>query len=1031
MSDKGEKVAEKMGVHAPNSQVNINTLIVGHSPETDQAQKISWQQVCLAMLEDRKHLTSNRLLPFEMQRDLINDNIFVDLALVQQKKADKRSEDVLPEQGSQLYEPSGYTETERFEFSRFLTDVLGTKKNEKLTIIGEPGSGKTTLLQKIAFWLLDNTEDLVIWVSLGELRDKDLRDYLTENWLQEAMMYADPSIRSDWEKQFNQRSVWLLLDGLDEMTADARDALSLRGWVAQARVIMTCRLNVWQANPRILQGFETYRMLEFQVVQMQQFIQKWFRDDSNSGQNLQQALSQPGKERIRDLARNPLRLTLLCSAWHLQEGKLPDTKAELYKQFIDDLYEWKSNRFPTTGQQRNQLNTKLGELAKEAIDKEFTRFRLRHSLVCEILGEPSDQESMLHLALELGWLNTVGIDMINPRQPVYAFFHPTFQEYFAARSIDDWDFFLPREHEDKPVNNSESNKCYRIFEPQWKEVILLWLGQDRRELKEQKVAFIEALEGFNAGCKNFYRHQAIFLAAAGIAELSNCSKADEIVERVALWSFGEFDDERKQWRTFLEPLEKSARLSLAETDRSRTISKITSLLARVDDEEIRYEVASFLGKLDRNNSQATSTLIDLLHSVQAERLRLRIAGNLVQLGCIRPEVEEALLKTLKSKQADWYRRDAARYLLQIDDNCPEAISTLIELFCKSKDEILRSNLDIDEIGANHLVLKALLKIFFTSQDIIHQRQAGNYLGIIVAKQFKLLESLLSFLKIRKSILNTLDLTPKKVESGTFYLRKIITLINSALTTKDKKLRRQSLWELLKIGIDHPEIAKAFLETFVSRGDERRKTILKFAQTLELESSGIIDIGTELLDIAEDDWLKYSIATGLNRIAPENAKAIVALKNLLNNCQHENTMRWMADTLKKVEPGNSQATAVFLELLQSTSNRDIAYWSAQSLGEISNDKLEVVQTLSDLLISTSERRVAGSIVYGLKKVFEADALALLVTSLKGYLSDEIRENNFPLYSYAFEILWHCASRMPYPIFYSLWHNSPDGINTEST
>ncbi|NER92760.1 MAG: NACHT domain-containing protein [Symploca sp. SIO1B1] len=147
---------------------------------------MSWQQVCLAMLEDRKHLTSNRLLPLEMQRDLINDNIFVDLALVQQKKTDKRSQDVLPEQGSQLYEPSGYSETERFEFSRFLTEVLGAKKNDKLTIIGEPGSGKTTLLQKIAFWLLENTEDLVIWVSLGELRDKDLRDYLTEDWLQEA-----------------------------------------------------------------------------------------------------------------------------------------------------------------------------------------------------------------------------------------------------------------------------------------------------------------------------------------------------------------------------------------------------------------------------------------------------------------------------------------------------------------------------------------------------------------------------------------------------------------------------------------------------------------------------------------------------------------------------------------------------------------------------------------------------------------------------------------------------------------------------
>ncbi|NET62569.1 MAG: HEAT repeat domain-containing protein, partial [Symploca sp. SIO2E6] len=131
-------------------------------------------------------------------------------------------------------------------------------------------------------------------------------------------------------------------------------------------------------------------------------------------------------------------------------------------------------------------------------------------------------------------------------------------------------------------------------------------------------------------------------------------------------------------------------------------------------------------------------------------------------------------------------------------------------------------------------------------------------------------------------------------------------------------------------------------------------------------------------------------------------------------------------LKEIEPENLQAVEVFLELLQNTQDWDIARWSAQSLGEIGNNKLEVVQTLLDLLISTPERRIARSTVYGLKQVFAADGLALLVTSLKGYLNDETWENNFPLYTYAFEILWHCASRMPYPDFYALWH----GKETES-
>jgi hypothetical protein len=46
-------------------------------------------------------------------------------------------------------------------------------------------------------------------------------------------------------------------------------------------------------------------------------------------------------------------------------------------------------------------------------------------------------------------LNVVGKEK---KEDLYAFYHPTFQEYFTACSIDDWDYFLPRAHIDRPVN---------------------------------------------------------------------------------------------------------------------------------------------------------------------------------------------------------------------------------------------------------------------------------------------------------------------------------------------------------------------------------------------------------------------------------------------------------------------------------------------------------------------------------------------------------------------------------------------------
>jgi predicted NACHT family NTPase len=58
------------------------------------------------------------------------------------------------------------------------------------------------------------------------------------------------------------------LDGLDEMSQTEQQVLKLRGWVTDARMIVTCRLNLWQANPSQLQGFQTYLTQPFQDGQI-------------------------------------------------------------------------------------------------------------------------------------------------------------------------------------------------------------------------------------------------------------------------------------------------------------------------------------------------------------------------------------------------------------------------------------------------------------------------------------------------------------------------------------------------------------------------------------------------------------------------------------------------------------------------------------------------------------------------------------------------------------------------------------------
>jgi hypothetical protein len=70
-------------------------------------------------------------------------------------------------------------------------------------------------------------------------------------------------------------------------------------------------------------------------------------------------------------------------------------------------------------------------------------------------------------------------------------YHPTFQEYFAAQVISDWQFFFDPSHN------------FPIFSPYWREVILFWLSRiDIPEL--DKESFIEALISFNDNCGGFY-----------------------------------------------------------------------------------------------------------------------------------------------------------------------------------------------------------------------------------------------------------------------------------------------------------------------------------------------------------------------------------------------------------------------------------------------------------------------------------------------------------------------------------------------
>ena len=210
--------------------------------------------------------------------------------------------------GFQLYSPDELTKKEKYDRQRFFNEVLQEGKTEKsqgkrLAIIGEPGAGETTLLQKIGDWVFGEANELAIWVSLTAVGELSLRDYLLEVWLRdvgETLLPPSPERQKDFAEFLASGKVWLLLDGIDETSVSmslSQIASQLKSLTSKLRVVVSCRLNVWDADKNALFNFDTYRSLEFGYPdEVGRFIDKWFAGVPENAERLKQQLEESGKD---------------------------------------------------------------------------------------------------------------------------------------------------------------------------------------------------------------------------------------------------------------------------------------------------------------------------------------------------------------------------------------------------------------------------------------------------------------------------------------------------------------------------------------------------------------------------------------------------------------------------------------------------------------------------------------------------------------------------------------------------------------
>ena len=685
---------------------------------------LDWQKICEAILkqQQKQWLTTRPLMGVGDKQVL---DIYVPLGLVESQKPARPQPNISPETGSEFYLEK-ITPIENQVFFEQVIKQGQTLKSQgrRIAIIGEPGAGKTTLLQKVAFEIL-NSGGLPIWIDLADWeKGKNLEYLLLEKWLKAALptiKKLSPAAVSSTRKiseelqdifveEFEGGRVWLLLDSVDEMAEKFGNPLRIiseeikPGWVSQGRVVLSCRLNIWDVEKNaIINDFDVYRNLDFSYPQqVKKFIvEKWFAEASNLGQGLWEELEK-SSDRIKDLIKNPLRLTLLCRTWEIRQGKLPDTKAGIYQRLVEAHYIWKDEKpdFNISPEKQNELNQALGELAKKAIDGESSRFRLKESFVKGFLGEAKQEKSLFWWALKLGWLNKVGLAKVEEKDPdeeVYAFLHPTFQEYFAALAVPHWDFFLNHNNENpNPLLPHNGKDCvYRIFEPQWQEVILLWLGRED-VLSETKEEFIKELIEFQDGLKvaNFYQIRAGFLAAVGIAEFDSCL-SDPIINYVIYRSLKNFP---------FDPVTRDVRVILEETNRKKAIKHLIKIL-KDKSHNAHYEIIRILGDIGHGDEDSIQELLSIIKDEVTWYWEMAIQS-LVKIsdGDIKESAINCLTEVINNLNNDYEKLIYCQlFLNETSSNHPSyqcAIQILTEIANSNSSEKYNAAQLLEEVGIN-------------------------------------------------------------------------------------------------------------------------------------------------------------------------------------------------------------------------------------------------------------------------------------------------------------------------------------------
>ncbi|KUO00267.1 hypothetical protein AQJ84_09140 [Streptomyces resistomycificus] len=361
--------------------------------------------------------------------------------------------------------------------SRFpVGERLDTSK--RLVVLGDPGAGKSTLLRWIATAYLLRLKSNPDWSQLPDvetlpdtdwlplyIRCRDLDDTRATGSLEEMIQHhlCKSGFSLGEAREFTpfllsslrDGRVLLLIDGLDEISDTAlrarfcRQVEQIHVAFPEAPIIVTSRIVGYkEMGLRITRGFEHVTVLDLTPADKDDFARRWCvvtEPPTRRNTATEELISDiHSADRIERLTGNPMLLTTMALV-KKKVGKLPSHRADLYREAVDVLLNWRSD--VDERMDPHEALPQLQYLAYFMCDSGVQQ--IRHDEVLDTLErmrrefpavraarDHSPSEFLRLLERRTGILVESGHVRHHGRLvPVYEFRHLTFQEYLAGLAL--------------------------------------------------------------------------------------------------------------------------------------------------------------------------------------------------------------------------------------------------------------------------------------------------------------------------------------------------------------------------------------------------------------------------------------------------------------------------------------------------------------------------------------------------------------------------------------------------------------------